>query len=694
MTARLDDPCRYLRGVGPRRAETLEKLGIFCAEDLLLHAPRQYFDRSDIAHIQDLAPGMDACVRVRLESLHAGRRWRGRTRVHATVSDDTGRMRVVWYAGWVRDALQPGNTVVLAGRVEDSRGRLEMRQPEFERVEAEAHDLVHAARIVPFYPLTQGISQKWLRGLVHRTLETHADRVEEVLPASVLVGRPSRRKALRALHFPPSSQERERAVERFKFEELFLLQAVLARRRARASDVQAGVRLTRARSLHERYLKSLPFEFTAAQKRVLDEILVDLESGGWMQRLVQGDVGSGKTVLAVAALFAAVGNGFQGALMAPTEALALQHAERLIPVCMELGVRADVLVGSRSDTDKQRVRGRLQTGDLDLLVGTHALIQDDVRWSRPGLMVIDEQQRFGVLQRARLQHASGHDESLRPHVLVLSATPIPRSLALTLFGDLDVSQLDEKPPGRQTVATHLVPPERRADMLGFVRRQIDAGQQAYMVLPLIEESDKLELRAATAEFERLQSGPLAGARMGLLHGRLPSSEKETLLRRFRSGSVQLLVSTTVVEVGLDVARANLMVIHHPERFGLAQLHQLRGRVGRAGGEAWCLLLLERKQSNEAIERLREFARTDDGFAIAELDLKLRGPGDFVGTRQHGLPALRFANLSVDLTLLESAREAAFALVRDDPGLARPEHTAMRTYLETRYQEREAVAEIG
>lgn len=694
MGARLDDPCRFLKGVGPRRAETLQKLGIVCAEDVLLHPPRQHFDRSTVVKIRDLTPDNEACVRVRLESLHGGRRWRGRSRVHATVSDDSGRMRVVWYTDWVREVLRPGNELVLVGRVSASAGRLEMRQPEFERIDSGTQDLLHAARIVPFYPLTRGISQKWLRGLVHRTLSTHADVVEEVLPQAVLAGRPSRRDAFRALHFPDSADDGKRALERFKFEELFLLQAVLARRRARARQTEASLRLQRARSLHELYLKSLPFTLTGAQERVLEEILADLESGRRMQRLVQGDVGSGKTLLAVAALLAACGNGFQGALMAPTEALALQHAERLLAACVELSVRMEVLVGSRADHDKRRVRAMLESGNVDLVIGTHALIQDEVRWRRPGLVVIDEQQRFGVLQRARLQGIGAGENRVQPHVLILSATPIPRSLALTLFGDLDVSRLDEKPPGRQPVATHLVPPERRDDMLRFVRRQLDAGQQAYMVLPLIDESDRIDLRAASAEYERLRRGPLAGARMGLLHGRLPAGEKESLRRAFASGDLQLLVSTTVVEVGLDVARASLMIVHHPERFGLSQLHQLRGRVGRAGGAAWCLLLLERTQSNEAVERLREFAATDDGFAIAELDLKVRGPGDFVGTRQHGLPMLRFANLSEDLALLESARRQAFALIRDDPELSRPDNAAMRHHLETRYRERAAAAEIG
>jgi ATP-dependent DNA helicase RecG len=413
-----------------------------------------------------------------------------------------------------------------------------------------------------------------------------------------------------------------------------------------------------------------------------------------MQRLLQGDVGSGKTVVAVAALLCAVGNGNQGALMAPTEALAMQHAERLVPACAELGVRMDWLVGSRSDAEKQALRARIESGDVDLVVGTHALIQEDVRWKRLGLAVVDEQHRFGVLQRMRLQRGSQAAPGITPHVLVLSATPIPRSLALTLFGDLDVSRLDAKPPGRRPVQTRLVPPPRREDMLRFAREQLQQGCQAYMVYPLIEESDKLELRAATEEYEALRRGPMAGISMGLLHGRLRSTEKEQLLHAFRRGDVSLLVSTTVVEVGIDVAAADLMIVHHPERFGLSQLHQLRGRVGRAGGEAWCFLLLERGVGEESLERLRAFARTDDGFAIAELDLRLRGPGDFVGTRQHGLPVLRFADLSKDLALLESAREAAFAVVERDPDLSQPAHEGLLEQLERRYQSQEALAEIG
>jgi ATP-dependent DNA helicase RecG len=689
MAARLDDSCRFLKGVGPRRAEGLERLGIFTVEDLLLHLPRTYYDRRQLLTVSQLRPDTLACVRVRVESLQARSPWRGRSLLRALTRDDTGTLRVVWFNNWAREVLQPGNQVVLCGPVQGRPGRLEMQHPEFERVDGEAQELVHAGRIVPLYGLTQGLPQKWLRGLVRRTLETHAGAVHEVLPPRVRGDWPDRARALQDVHFPDDEALASRGRRRLAFEELFFLQLLLARRRAQAQSGPARQPLRLERGLHERYLTLLPFQLTGAQRRVLDEICADLGSGRWMRRLVQGDVGAGKTVLAAAALFLVVGNGRQGVLMAPTEALAIQHAERLVAPCAALGVRLGLLVGSRGERDKDEVRARMASGDVDLVVGTHAVIQEGVRWARLGLAVVDEQQRFGVLQRGALQRGEE-----RPHVLVLTATPIPRSLALTLFGDLDVSRLDEKPPGRRPVATHLVPPSRRDDMLQFVRREVEAGRQAYVVLPLIEESDKVDLRAASVEFERLRAGPLAGLRLGLLHGRLPGAEKEQLLADFRRGRLQVLVSTTVVEVGLDVANATLMIVHHPERFGLSQLHQLRGRVGRGGAASYCFLLAEPDSGADTEARLREFAATDDGFRIAELDLRHRGPGDFVGTRQHGLPALRIADLAADEDLLQRAREEAFALVERDPRLERPEHAAARAHLESRYGEQQALAEIG
>jgi ATP-dependent DNA helicase RecG len=687
MSVRLEDPCQFLKGVGPYRAAALARLGVHTVEDLLLHIPRRYFDRSHIVPLRELRPQPEACVRVRIESLHAVHGAGGRRLVHASVADDTGRLDVVWYSAWPREALHPGDEVLLAGTVVERHGRCEMRQPEFERIAGEDTEPLHGGRIVAMYPLTRGISQQWLRTLMDRTLAAVGD-IPEVLPAAVCGGGPARAEALRAIHFPADLAAAARARERLQHEELFFVQLLLARRRERAAEERC-VPMSRERGLHTAYLAGLPFKLTAAQERVLEEICLDVESGHWMRRLLQGDVGAGKTVVAASALLLAVGNGWQGALMVPTEALALQHAERLAAACASLGVRADVLVGSRAERDKEELRRRMAAGEVDLVVGTHALIQEGVRWARLGLAVVDEQHRFGVLQRGALRQGEQ-----RPHILVMTATPIPRSLALTLFGDLDVSRLDEKPPGRRPVSTHLVPPERRDDMSQFVRREIEAGRQAYVVLPIIEASDKLELRAATEEFDRLQHGPLAGLRLGLLHGRVPAAEQDALLHEFRRGGVQVLVATSIVEVGIDVANATLMIVHHPERFGLSSLHQLRGRVGRGAEDAYCFLLPGTGVADDTLARLREFAATEDGFRIAELDLEQRGPGDFAGTRQHGVPSLRVAELPANFELLLRARAVAQALVVADPQLERPEHAAMRAHLDSRYHAQKWLAEIG
>jgi len=685
----LDTSVQFLRGVGPRRATALERLGIRTLEDLLWHVPRRWFDRSHVAAIRDLVPGTTVCVRARVESLQGRPAWRGRRTVVATVADDTGRLRVVWFNAWANDALRPGNEVVLAGPVADNQGRLEMRQPEFERVDAESQPLLHAGRIVPLYPATEGLTQKFLRTAVDRALGEIAGHVPEILPDAVRGTRFERGAAFAAVHFPDSSADAESARERLALEELFVLQMTLLRRRAEARERRDGIRLDPARGLHAQYLASLPFELTAAQRRVISEVERDLASGEWMQRLVLGDVGAGKTVIAVAAALQAVGNGWQAALMAPTEPLALQHAERVAAVCATLGVRLGVLVGSRSAAEKESVRAALARGDLDLVVGTHALARDEVQFARLALAVVDEQQRFGVLQRAALYRGER-----RPHVLVLSATPIPRSLALTLCGDLDLSRLDEKPPGRRPVATHLVPAARRNDMWAFVRAEIEAGRQGYVVLPLIDESDTLELRAACAEYDTLRQGPLAGLALALLHGRLPAAEREATLAGFQAGDVRLLVCTSVVEVGLDVAAASVVVVHHPERFGLAQLHQLRGRVGRNDAAAYCFLLPGAQVGEPALARLRRFAALDDGFRIAELDLELRGPGDVGGTRQHGQLDLRVADLGRDLALLEEARAHAERILAVDPHLARTEHAALRAHLDARERRAEMLAEIG
>jgi ATP-dependent DNA helicase RecG len=515
------------------------------------------------------------------------------------------------------------------------------------------------------------------------------DSAPEVLPDTVRGARPARGAVLRNAHFPVSLDEAEAARRHLALEELFVLEASRLRDRAAARGRDDGIRLDPARGLQGRYLAALPFALTAAQRRVLDEIDADVASGRWMQRLVLGDVGAGKTVIAVAAAFLAIGNGWQAALMAPTEPLALQHAERLGEACGRLGVRLGVLVGSRAAAEKDALRAAIAAGDIDLVVGTHALAQENLRFARLGLAVVDEQQRFGVLQRAALYRGE-----TRPHVLVLSATPIPRTLAATLCGDLDLSRLDEKPPGRTPVRTRVVPAARREALWNFVRAELEAGRQGYVVLPLIDESDALELRAARDEYDTLRQGPLAGLPIALLHGRLPAAEREATLAAFHAGRIRLLVCTSVVEVGLDVAPASVVVVHHPERFGLAQLHQLRGRVGRGDAASWCFLLPGTRAGAAARERLQRFAATDDGFQIAELDLETRGPGDLAGTRQHGALDLRVADLARDVELLVEARDMAARVLASDPELERPEHAALRAHLDARVQNRLALAWVG
>ena len=688
MPQRLDDPCRFLKGVGPRRAEVLERLRVRTVEDLLLHLPRSYYDRRQLVPVCSLQPGNQACVRVRVESLQARPPWPGRSTHVATVADDTGRLRVVWFNSWVAEVLRPGNQVVLAGPVVEQRGRLEMRQPEFELLEQETQELLHAGRIVPLYPLTRGVSQKWLRALVRRALDLYLPCVHEVLPETVRNAMPERRAAFAGVHFPATPEEAEAARGRLKFEELFLFQLLVARRRLHTSRHVRGVPMQRQRGLHERYLTALPFALTGAQRRVLEDIYADLESGRWMQRLVQGDVGSGKTVIAAAALMLVVGNGWQGAFMAPTETLAVQHAERLAPACESLGVRLDLLTGSRSERDKEILRGRMARGDVDLVIGTHALIQEGVEWARLGLAVVDEQQRFGVLQRGVLQRGAE-----RPHVLVLSATPIPRSLALVLYGDLDLSVIDELPPGRQPVTTVWVQEGERSRVEAELRMRLARGERAYVVCPVVEES-AAELKAAVQTADSYRRGPLGVFGVGLIHGRLPPAEKAATIAAFRQGGIRLLVATTVVEVGVDVPEATAMVIEHADRLGLAQLHQLRGRVGRADRAAICFVVADREEvGEEARARLEALVREHDGLTLAEADLRLRGPGEFFGTRQSGLDGFHLGDLTADLSLLESARAEARAALAEAPALDGA-WIAVRKAMEKRWAARLVLGHVG
>ncbi len=678
-------PVRYARGVGPARAQLLERLGVRTVAELLYRLPRRLEDRSHLRPIAQLAGGTTDTVQgmVSRVTQFRPRRRRDLVLVKAAVTDGTGVLQAVWYnQPYLARQLPVGGRVILHGRVVRRGGEVQMVSPEFEVVEdGEDAETLHAGRIVPVYGSTEGLSQRTLRGIVARALDDHAGSVEEWMPAEILAhyGFPSLGEALREAHFPQSLPSWETARNRLVFEELLLFQLLVLRQRAAWTAETRAVPYGDAGPLLARFLGSLPYRLTAAQRRVLGEILRDLDGPHPMNRLLQGDVGSGKTVVAAAALLRAVGGGAQGALMAPTEILAEQHYLTLRRLLEPLGVTVQLLVGSLPRAERQEALARASDGRADVVVGTHALIEEDVAFHRLGLVVVDEQHRFGVAQRAALRR-----KWERPDVLVMTATPIPRTLALTLYGDLDVSVLDELPPGRSPIRTVHRAGQLRPKVYEFVRAQVAQGRQAYIVCPLIEESDKLQAEAATELASRLREGPLRGLRVEVVHGRLRVEERDRVMEALRAGEIDVLVATTVIEVGIDVPNATVMVIEDADRFGLAQLHQLRGRVGRGAHQSYCILVAD-PRTEEARARLRVMVETTDGFQIAQRDLELRGVGELLGgRRQHGISDFRVADLLRDHRWVERAREEALRIVAQDPALGRPEHRGLALALRARF----------
>ncbi len=678
-------PVRYARGVGPARAQLLERLGVRTVAELLYRLPRRLEDRSHLRPIAQLAGGTTDTVQgmVSRVTQFRPRRRRDLVLVKAAVTDGTGVLQAVWYnQPYLARQLPVGGRVILHGRVVRRGGEVQMVSPEFEVVEdGEDAETLHAGRIVPVYGSTEGLSQRTLRGIVARALDDHAGSVEEWMPAEILAhyGFPSLGEALREAHFPQSLPSWETARNRLVFEELLLFQLLVLRQRAAWTAETRAVPYGDAGPLLARFLGSLPYRLTAAQRRVLGEILRDLDGPHPMNRLLQGDVGSGKTVVAAAALLRAVGGGAQGALMAPTEILAEQHYLTLRRLLEPLGVTVQLLVGSLPRAERQEALARASDGRADVVVGTHALIEEDVAFHRLGLVVVDEQHRFGVAQRAALRR-----KGERPDVLVMTATPIPRTLALTLYGDLDVSVLDELPPGRSPIRTVHRAGQLRPKVYEFVLAQVAQGRQAYIVCPLIEESDKLQAEAATELASRLREGPLRGLRVEVVHGRLRVEERDRVMEALRAGEIDVLVATTVIEVGIDVPNATVMVIEDADRFGLAQLHQLRGRVGRGAHQSYCILVAD-PRTEEARARLRVMVETTDGFQIAQRDLELRGVGELLGgRRQHGISDFRVADLLRDHRWVERAREEALRIVAQDPALGRPEHRGLALALRARF----------
>ncbi|MFO7259652.1 MAG: ATP-dependent DNA helicase RecG [bacterium] len=687
----LDAPAQYLKGVGPKRAEALARLGVRTARDLLYHVPRRYEDASTVTPIGSLDVGMDATIIGEVVSKGIIPTRSGLRIFQAVLRDETGLIECSWPGQPFLDrTIRKGDLLLCTGPVRYFQRR-QMQPREYVVLGRADEEDGAAGRVLPIYPATEGLSQRVLRSIIDANLDRLLEWVEAEEPFDAArlrkAGVPPLREALEALHRPASLAAAERGRRRLAYEEIFFLQLLYARAHYRETRQRQGIAFERTNELVGALYRRLPFRLTGAQTRALREIFDDMTSPRRMNRLLQGDVGSGKTVVALFAMLLAAENGYQAALMAPTEILAEQHARTLRNLLGEIPVRLELLTGGLGTAARREALAAIASGEAALVVGTHALIQDGVTFARLGLAIVDEQHRFGVKQRMALA-ALGE----RPDVLVMSATPIPRSLALALYGDLDLTVLDERPPGRKRVRTAVRGPAARDRVYAFIAEQVRAGRQAYIVYPLVEESEKIDLRSAAEEYHRLANEVFPEFRVGLIHGQLPGEEKDAVMRAFMAHELDILVATTVIEVGIDVPNATVMVIEHAERFGLSQLHQLRGRVGRGADESYCVLIAS--GGEEALERLRIFERSDDGFEIARADLRLRGMGDFFGARQHGLPEFRFFQPERDEDLLEVARADARALIASDPELARPEHEPLRAVLTARYGERERLYGVG
>ncbi len=670
----------------------LKKLNITTAKDLLYHFPRRYEDRTHFARIASLEHGETATIcGVVLTADNV--KTRGRLVLTKVVVDDgSGCIVLTWFNQQYRkeqfNKLR-GREVVAYGTAQIGRWGVEIGSPEIE-VCSDETDSLSSLRIVPIYPLTEGIFQVHLRKIISGAVELYTELLEETLPEEFLdrLDLVDIQTAIRNIHFPESQESLLAARKRLVFEELFVLQLALAMRKRGIEAPGQGIAFNIPPDLDAQLKELLPFELTGAQKRVIGEIARDMSRPMCMNRLLQGDVGSGKTAVALAAMMIAVKNGYQAAMMAPTEILAEQHylgISNLLGDHDLMGIRVDLLTGSLKSKNRRDVTERVASGQTQIVIGTHALIQENVEFRNLGLVIIDEQHRFGVMQRAALT-----EKGLKPDVLVMTATPIPRTLTLTVYGDLDVSIIDELPPGRKPVKTHWKQVTERRKVYAGVRSLIEQGRQAYVVCPLIEESEKLQVQAAAELAEHLQAEIFPDLKIGLLHGGMKSDEKDTVMSAFRAGQIHILVSTTVIEVGVDVRNATVMVIEDAHRFGLAQLHQLRGRVGRGDEQSYCVMICE-GNNQDSITRMTTMASTNDGFVIAEEDLKLRGPGEFYGTKQSGMPELTIADIFRDIPILEIARKEAFAIIEKDPGLSNESFAGLRKDLLKKYEAFELAA---
>jgi len=678
----LQQSAQYVKGVGPKRIQALHKLNIFTVGDLLYYFPRRYEDRSQFKPINKVTIGSVETVRGLVRTFGLRRLKGRRTIFQLAISDSSGVIYGTWFnQPYMKDVFRIGEEVILHGKVDRYRV-LQINAPEYEIVKNEDDEdaTIHTGRIVPIYPLTMDISQRYLRRLIKQVVDNYAACAEEYIPPEI-IGRQALLplpEALQNIHFPRESELIEPAKKRLIFNEFFLLQLALALQRRELKEVQPGIAFNVQGPLIEKFRAALPFSLTASQTKVVSEIEADMASAKPMNRLLQGDVGSGKTIVSVWALVICVQNGYQAALMAPTEILAEQHFRTIEKLLAPLGIRIAVLTSGLKKKEKSALLQAVRGHSVDIIIGTHALIEDDVRCEKLGLVIIDEQHKFGVAQRLTLQK-----KGMMPDVLVMSATPIPRTLAITVYGDLDVSTIRELPPGRVPVETYWISEKKRLDFYAFLRKKMKEKEQVYVVYPVIEKSLVKDLKDATRMFEQFRDKVFPEFKVGLLHGRMKDDEKKEVMRQFKGGALDILVATTVIEVGIDVPNASIILIEHAERFGLSQLHQLRGRVGRGRQKAYCVLLSQ-KESEDAAKRLSAMTTTTDGFKIAEYDLLIRGPGEFFGTRQSGLPELRIGNILTDREILVSARQEAFDYLGNNPGFLEHKQASLNRELLERF----------
>jgi len=707
LSAGLNKEIQYLKGVGPIRAKLFNRLGINTIGDLLYFIPFRYEDRGNIRPIGEISSSLDRfrgsspfqTLQGRVLSTRIVITPRQRMKIfEALIGDGSGYITAKWFnQTFLKDVLKKDRMVVLSGQVRRDPykyGVYYMDGPEFEIIDSDDRDCIHTGRIVPIYHVTHGLPQKAIRSIIKGLLDTYT--IPEIISREVLekYHLPTRQEALYHVHFPPQGSDMERlnrgdtrAHKRLSFEEFLLLEVGLARKKMIAAE-ESGISFRVDGSMVRRFHSLLPYDLTSSQRRVIDEIKRDMASPHPMNRLLQGDVGCGKTVVAISAMLIAVENGYQAALMAPTEVLAEQHRRNIETYLDRLGVSSCLLTSGVRPKEREKILEDVHEGRIDIVIGTHALIEEGVRFKNLGLAVIDEQHKFGVLQRGALKN-----KGYNPDVLIMTATPIPRTLAMSVYGDLDLSIIDELPPGRIPVITKWLYGDRRKEAYYIMQEELRMGRQVYVIYPLVEGSEKVDLKGATEMAERLQKF-FPRNRVGLLHGRMKSSQKEEIMDRFKKGEIHILVSTTVVEVGVDVPNATCMIIEHAERFGLSQLHQLRGRVGRGGNRSYCLLLTRGRVTEEGRRRLSIMEKTNNGFEIAEEDLSIRGPGEFFGTRQTGIPELRVANILRDAKILEVARKEAFEIVEEDPHMEKSEHKLLYQEMERKWREKLELATIS